>query len=97
MKIPLRDRHRYSTMSQLSAIKKHKKTVYEGDILYLKSEVVHGRKMGLHGWWDDIFFGFKELCTGQFDAHVIGGEHNDVLKKDSAHNIIREKMFDTDE
>ncbi|WP_170864231.1 non-ribosomal peptide synthetase [Fodinibius roseus] len=97
IKIPLKDRHRYSTVSQLTAIKKHEKTMYEGDILYLKSEVMHGRKMGLRGWWDDIFFGFRELCTGQFDGYVIGGAHNDVLKEDRSHRIIREKIFAADE
>ncbi|WP_372636335.1 amino acid adenylation domain-containing protein [Fodinibius sp.] len=97
IKIPLKDRHRYSTASQLVAIKKHEKTVYEGDILYLKSEVMHGRKMGLRGWWNDIFFGFRELCTGRFDGYVIGGAHNDVLEKNRSHQIIREKMFAEDE
>lgn len=96
LKIPVHDRPRYSSTSQKAAIKKHKETRYDGDILYLKSEVVHGRKMGLQGWWDDIFFGFREICSGHFDAHVIGGEHNDVLKKSSAHQIIRRKMFADD-
>lgn len=57
---------------------------------------MHGRKMGLQGWWEDIFFGFEELCLGEFDAYVIGGEHNDVLKHSRAHQIIREKMFEID-
>ncbi|PAU94009.1 hypothetical protein CK503_10115 [Aliifodinibius salipaludis] len=96
IKIPAEDRHRYSAISQLAAIKKHEKTIYEGDILYLKSNVVYGRSMGLQGWWDDIFFGFREMCTGQFDAHIIGGQHNDVLKRSSAHQIIRKKMFGDD-
>jgi acyl carrier protein len=96
LKIPVEDRSRYSSISQKTAIQKHKQLIYDGDILYLKSDVVYGRKMGLQGWWNDIFFGFREMCSGRFDAHVIGGEHNDVLKKNSAHQIIRKRMFGDD-
>jgi amino acid adenylation domain-containing protein len=97
IKIPIQDRFRYSTISQKTAIKKYEKTIYEGDILYLKSEVVYGRTMGLQGWWNDIYFGFRELCSGQFDAYVIGGEHNDVLKNRHAHKLIRKRMFGNDD
>lgn len=96
IRLPVKDRHIYCTKSQLAAVKKHQKTIYTGDILYLKSEVFHGRTMGLKGWWNDTFFGFKELCDGQFDGYIIGGEHNDVLKHDVAHKIIRKRMVEED-
>ena len=97
LKISANDRERYSVSAQLKAIKKHKKTVYNGDILYFKSQELYGRKLALQGWWDDIFFGFEELCTGHFESYVVGGGHNEVLKKKSVQKIIRERMFGIDE
>ena len=95
--IPVQDRRFYSGKAQLDAIKKHNKTTYNGDIIYLKSEVLKGRILNLKGWWDDIFFGFGEVCNGHFDAYVIGGEHNDVLKNKNAHEIIKTKMLNVNE
>lgn len=97
LKIPVKDRKRYCSLSQLSATKKHHKTVHDGDVLYFKSEVVRGQKMGLQGWWKDPFFGFEELCSGTFDAHVIGGGHDDLLSKNRTHQIIRKRMFKLNE
>jgi amino acid adenylation domain-containing protein len=91
--IPVQDRRFYSGKAQLDAIKKHKKTTYSGDIIYFKSEVLDGRVLNLKGWWNDIFFGFEEICEGNFDGYVIGGEHNDVLKSNDAHEIIKDKML----
>ena len=97
LQIPVEKRRLYCTSVQRKAIQKHNKTIYDGDILYLKSEVVYGRQMGLQGWWDDIYFGFKELCSGQFEGYVIGGKHNEVLNDKLSQEIIRKKMFDLSE
>jgi hypothetical protein len=63
----------------------------------LKSKVLNGRNLSIEGWWDDLFFGFEELCTGRFDAHIIDKGHNDVLKSPIAHQIIKEKVLDIHE
>lgn len=93
MQVPVQNRHLYCTSIQRKAIRKHTKTIYNGDVLYLKSEVVYGREMGLQGWWDDIFLGFKELSSGEFDGYVIGGNHNEVLDDKLAQKIVNDKMF----
>lgn len=95
--IPVKDRRFYSGKAQLDAIKKHGKTTYNGDIIYLKSGVLNGRVLNLKGWWNDLFFGFGEICNGHFDTYVIGGEHNDVLKSNHAHQIIKDKMLNINE
>jgi amino acid adenylation domain-containing protein len=95
--VPVQDRRFYSGKAQLDAIKKHRETIYNGDILYFKSEVLDGRVLNLKGWWNDLFFGFEEICDGHFDGYVIGGEHNDVLKSSHAHQIIKDKMLRSNE
>jgi len=98
MKMPVHDRERYCQLSQVKAVHKYPKTVYDGDILYLKSGIPYLKsknfqQLSVQGWWEDIFWGFEELCAGRFEAHMIGGEHDDVLKNKKSHQIIREKMF----
>jgi acyl carrier protein len=95
--IPVQDRQFYSGKAQLDAIRRHSKTSYDGEILYFKSEVLDGRVLNLKGWWNDLFFGFGEICSGHFDAYVIGGEHNDVFKSNIAHQIIKDKMLRVNE
>jgi amino acid adenylation domain-containing protein len=91
--IPVQDRREYSALSQIYAIKHHKKKVYKEDVLYLRSSLVRANNLGLQGWWDDLFLGFGELCAGHFDAHVVGGPHNDILSNPYSQELIKEKMF----
>jgi amino acid adenylation domain-containing protein len=93
IKVPVQDRKLWCQLTQIGAVKKHKRFVYDGDILYLKSEALKGEFLSISGWWNDLFFGFDEVCKGDFEAYVIGGNHNDVLKKSYAHQIINEKML----
>lgn len=97
LKLSVGDRRRYCQITQIDAVKSHKKRIYNGDILYLKSEALHGGKLSIEGWWDDLFFGFGELCSGRFDAHVVGEKHNNVLQSPLAHQIIKEKMLGINE
>jgi hypothetical protein len=94
--VPVPERQEYAGLSGIHAINKHKKRVYNEDILYLRSTLLCGRRIGLRGWWNDVFMGFGELCSGHFDAHVIGGGHNDIFKSLYALKLIREKMFSGD-
>lgn len=96
-RIAVKDRELFSSNAQLKAIKKHHKSTYTGDVLYFKSEEFLGRKLGLYGWWEDIYFGFRELCTGRFEGYAVGGRHNDVLKKKCVHKIIRARMLGLDD
>lgn len=78
-KVPVALRPSFCRKSMVVAVKKHANSVYPGDMLYFRSHCVLGRGIGLTGWWNDNFFGFSELCGGRFEAHVVGGGHNDVL------------------
>lgn len=91
--IPIEYRAHYCATNMIYAIKKQKKTVYDGDMLYFRSELLQGRFLGLEGWWDDLFMGFGELCSGRFDAYLIGGDHSDILKYPRTHKIIKDKIF----
>jgi len=93
IKIPIKDRSLYSRISLRHAIKKYQEVSYDGDILYLSSVTLLGRDLGLKGWWQDPYLGFGELCSGKFDAHIVGGGHNDIYNKFLAQNIIQENMF----
>ena len=93
IKIPIQDRSLYSRLSLRHAIKKYQEVSYDGDILYLSSGTLLGRDLGLKGWWQDPYLGFNELCSGMFDAHIVGGGHNDIYNKFLAQNIIQENMF----
>lgn len=78
-KVPLDLRAFYSATTLCAAVKRHHSPIYPKDIIYFRSACVLGRNIGLEGWWDDSFFGFDELCGGQFEGHVVGGGHNEVL------------------
>jgi hypothetical protein len=91
--IPVQDRREYSALSQIHAVKRHKEKAYKEDVLYLRSSLVRANNLGLKGWWDDLFMGFGELCAGHFDAHVIGGPHNDILNNPYSQELIKEKLF----
>ncbi|WP_441000581.1 amino acid adenylation domain-containing protein [Fodinibius sp. SL11] len=97
LKISVNDRRRYCQLTQIAAVKRHKKRIYKGDILYLKSKALHGQNLSIEGWWSDLFFGFEELCSGRFEAHVVDKGHNDVLKSPIAHQIIKDKMLKINE
>ncbi len=91
--VPIQDRPYYSATSLVRAIKNHPDKTYDGDILYLRSELLKGSFLGVGGWWDDLFMGFEEVCLGRFDAYIIGGRHNEVLENPHALEIINEKLF----
>jgi len=65
---------------------------YDGDMLYFRSGVCHGEAMGLWGWWDSPYMGFEELCEGNFEGVVIGGAHEDVLRRPEVAKIVRERF-----
>ncbi|HYW36342.1 MAG TPA: amino acid adenylation domain-containing protein, partial [Balneolaceae bacterium] len=92
-RVPLEDRKTYSAISLIHALGKHKQKIFDENILYLRSSLMDGRTLGFRGWWDDLFMGASELCSGRFDGHVVGGPHNDILNNSYAHKIIKERMF----
>lgn len=96
-RLPVKDRKLYCQLTQIEAVKQYPQTIYDGDILYLKSETLRGKRLSIPGWWNDPFFGFQELCNGTFDAHVVGEGHNDVLKSPLSHQIIKQKILQADE
>ena len=82
----------YCGQTAVVAMIHHKNRSYEGDILYFRSGVCHGEAMGLWGWWDSPYMGFEELCDGQFEGVVIGGAHEDVLRRPEVAQLVRERF-----
>lgn len=78
-RLPMELRSGYCLVTMVRAVKRHRSTKFNGNMLYFRSDCVVGRFFGLTGWWDDPFLGFAELCNGEFEAHAIGGGHTDVL------------------
>jgi len=71
---------------------RHKSRGHAGDILYFRSGVCHGEAMGFRGWWTSLFMGFEELCHGNFEGIVVGGKHEDVLKRPEVAQIVKERF-----
>lgn len=82
----------YCGQVAVAAMIHHRNGNYEGDILYFRSGVCHGEAMGLWGWWDSPYMGFEELCGGNFEGVVIGGAHEDVLRRPEVAKIVRERF-----
>jgi amino acid adenylation domain-containing protein len=78
-RIPIGCRARYSQSFMLKAASQYSPPVYSGDILYFRSESLLGHEMGTTGWWDDLYMGFSELCGGNFEAYVVGNDHNGIV------------------
>jgi len=77
--VPMDLRPTFCLRAMIAAVKRYQSPGYEGDMLYFRSYSVLGRDFSLPGWWADPYLAFGELCTGRFDAHVVGHGHNDVL------------------
>jgi amino acid adenylation domain-containing protein len=90
--IPPSGRQWYCGQTAVVAMIHHRNTCYDGDILYFRSGVCHGEAMGLWGWWDSPYMGFEELCEGHFEGVVIGGAHEEVLRRPEVARIVREKF-----
>jgi len=91
-KVAVSQRPFYSGQTLVIAAQNYKAQPYVGHIAYFRSACVFGRNLGLQGWWADPFMGFGELCDGRFDAYVVGGEHNDVLKVEEVADIIKKAL-----
>jgi len=78
--LPMGLRELYCTDTLVRTANRHHPRPWTGDVLYFRTATFSAREMALEGWWDDVEMGFGELCEGRFDAHVVGGRHNDALK-----------------
>lgn len=84
----------YCGQTAVAAMIHHKNSCYDGAMLYFRSGVCHGEAMGLWGWWDSPYMGFEELCEGEFEGVVIGGAHEDVLRRPEVAHLVRERFND---
>jgi hypothetical protein len=91
-KIDVATRQWYCGQTAVVAMIHHKNRSYDGDLLYFRSGVCHGEAMGLWGWWDSPYMGFEELCEGSFEGFVIGGAHEDVLRRPEVAQKVRERF-----
>jgi amino acid adenylation domain-containing protein len=81
-----------ATLRQAAAV--HRPTPWSGDIVYFRTATFEGNEMALEGWWDDVHMGFAELAEGRFDAHVVGGPHNEPLKLAYVADVVRRAFGD---
>jgi thioesterase domain-containing protein/acyl carrier protein len=81
-----------ATLRQAAAV--HRPTPWSGDIVYFRTATFEGNEMALEGWWDDVHMGFAELAEGRFDAHVVGGPHNEPLKLAYVADVVRRAFSD---
>ncbi|MDF7806294.1 amino acid adenylation domain-containing protein [Pontiellaceae bacterium B12219] len=71
---------------------RHRSRGYDGDMLYFRSGVCHGSAMGFRGWWSSLFMGFEELCHGKFEGIVVGGLHEEILKRPEVAELIKDRF-----
>jgi hypothetical protein len=90
--VPMDLRSAFCLRAMIAAVKRYESPGYDGDILYFRSFSVLGRDFALPGWWDDPYLGFGELCSGRFEAHVVGGKHHEVLGASEAGRIVNERL-----
>ncbi|MDF7799395.1 amino acid adenylation domain-containing protein [Pontiellaceae bacterium B1224] len=76
--IPVNERNWYCAQTQQAAVKKHKSKGTDMPVLYFRSEC-QGWEMLLSGWWENLYMGFDEICLGDFNPHIIGGGHGEIL------------------
>ena len=86
---PLELRGEYCACKMLRAMERYRPVVYPGDIAYFRSHAILGRAMRMVGWWDDVFFGFRELCAGRFHGYVIGGTHRTILENPEMGSLVK--------
>ncbi|MEM7207241.1 MAG: amino acid adenylation domain-containing protein [Pseudomonadota bacterium] len=91
-KVPIGDRSYYCYLAQVGALKVHKSRGYTGNVQYFRSSCVLGQDLGLHGWWNDRFLGFKELCEGGFSYEILGGDHRDVVQHQMLIEFVRDSL-----
>ncbi|HSR87507.1 MAG TPA: thioesterase domain-containing protein [Pontiella sp.] len=89
-RVPMDVRQHYCIKVMLAAVRRHIGKPYKGDILYFRSFSILGRDFGIPGWWDDLYLGFRELCEGHFEAHVVGGQHNKVIDAAGVVEIVNQ-------
>ncbi len=90
--IPPSSRGWYCGNITAMAGERHKSRGHNGDMLYFRSGVCHGAAMGFRGWWTSLFMGFEELCHGNFEGIVVGGKHEDVLKRPEVAQIVKDRF-----
>jgi amino acid adenylation domain-containing protein len=90
--IPPAARGGYCGNTTAMAGERHKSRGYDGDMLYFRSGVCHGSAMGFRGWWSSLFMGFEELCRGNFEGIVVGGLHEEVLKRPEVAAIVKDRF-----
>lgn len=86
--VPVDARPFYSGQMMHMALRAYKARKYDGRILYFRSGC-HGERMHLSGWWDDVFLGFEELCSGNFTGHIIGGGHDEILSRPELEELVK--------
>lgn len=91
--IPIKRRWTACMVACFNAAKRQAIAPYGGPVVYFRSDVLIGRPMNLQGWWDDPFLGFKELCVGEFNGYVVGGDHVDVLAQPEGAAIVNRICF----
>ncbi|QBG45973.1 alpha/beta fold hydrolase [Verrucomicrobia bacterium S94] len=87
--VPVDSRAFYSGQMMHLALRAYKGRKYEGAVLYFRSGC-HGDRMHLSGWWDDVFLGFEELCSGRFTGYVIGGGHDEILSRPELEGLLKD-------
>ncbi len=94
--VPMRWRLDYCTGTMEHAAAAHRATPWSGDVLYFRTATFEGREMALEGWWDDVNMGFAELAERHFDAHIVGGPHNEPLKLPHVARLVRQAFSKPD-
>ena len=89
--IPFSERNWYCGQTMQAAIRKHRSSGTDMPALYFRSDC-QGADMMLSGWWSSPYMGFEEVCRGVFDAHVLGGTHDNILDHPEVANRVREAM-----
>ncbi|MDH3981540.1 MAG: amino acid adenylation domain-containing protein, partial [Kiritimatiellaceae bacterium] len=90
--VPQEERQWYCGQTAVMAGERHNSRGYAGDMVYFRSGVCHGAAMGSYGWWDDLYMGFGEWCRGHFEGIVVGGPHEEVLKRPEVAQIVRNRF-----
>uniref|UniRef100_UPI0035615517 amino acid adenylation domain-containing protein n=1 Tax=Pontiella sp. TaxID=2837462 RepID=UPI0035615517 len=87
-KVPMDARSFYCGQMMHWALRKYKCHTYDGDILFFRSGA-HGHEMHIGGWWRDTFLGCSEICSGKFNGHILGGGHDEILKRPELAQHVR--------
>ncbi len=90
--VPYSSRGWYGGQTAVKAARNHKSRGFKGAVLYLRSGLCHGAEMLLSGWWTSLYLGFDELCEGEFDGHVLGGGHDEILKRPEVAEIVKKAI-----